>query len=295
MIDRQLAEDGKTMESKKYLTMSELSEQSGVSKSKIRYYIVTGVLDQPIKLNKTTALYSPTHLEQLNIIRECREQKKHSLAAIRKSISSIYQNDIHEEPEELDPSEILKNQVVDLSVEVFRKKGYERVTITDITNAAGISRNSFYKLFKNKSDLFSSCLTKLFLEWRREAPDKRMPYVELITKMSLAHYKVFPRWNDMMNMFRAVATRYPDLFANKLEESLRLRISPIRSDIERNMEQGVIRKLNADLAAIILAGQLDYVCYFMARGTFGKTDPSVIIEQMVDIFFNGIKGASLSD
>jgi len=48
-----------------------------------------------------------------------------------------------------------------------------------------------------------------------------------------------------------------------------------------------VRKLNAELAAMMWAGQLDYVCYFMSRGAFGNTPPSVIIEQMLDIFFNG--------
>ena len=110
-----------------------------------------------------------------------------------------------------------------------------------------------------------------------------------MAKLSAAHYKVYPRWNDMMNIFRAAATKYPNDFAGKLEEALELRISPIVHDIERGMREGSIRKVNAELAAIILAGQLDYVCYFLSRGAFADSDPSVILDEMVDIFFNGIK------
>jgi len=274
------------MKKKKYMQMSELSKYSGVPKSRIRYYIQTNILPQPIKINKTTGLYTHQHLEQLNMIRELRDEKNLSLAAIRKSMSPISQNEIGKEPQS-DPSQIIRNQIIDLSVEVFRQKGYEKVTITDITQAAGISRNTFYQVFKNKKELFITCLTKLFLEWRQAAPHSKTPIPSVMKKMALSHYEVYPRWNDMMSIFRAAATKYPDDFARRLEEALRIRINPIVTDIERGVRQGEIRKLNVELAAIMYAGQLDYVCYFISRGAFGNIAPSVVIEQMLDIFFNG--------
>jgi AcrR family transcriptional regulator len=277
------------MKKKKYMQMSQLSKYSGVPKSRIRYYITRNMLPQPIKLNKTTGLYSHQHLEQLTMIREMREEKNLSLAAIRKSMRSLSQNEIGTEQTELDPSQIMRNQIIDFSIEVFRRKGYEKVTISDITEAAGISRNTFYRVFKNKKELFITCLTKLFLEWRQAAPNSNTPIPSVMMQVALSHYKVYPRWNDMMNIFRTAAAKYPDDFASRLEEALKLRISPIIMDIERGMEQGEIRKLNAELAAIMWAGQLDYVCYFMSRGAFGNTSPSVVIDQMLDIFFNGTR------
>jgi AcrR family transcriptional regulator len=276
------------MKKKKYFQMSELSKHSGVPKSRIRYYISRNILAQPIKINKTTSLYTHEHLEQLNIIRELRQKKKLPLAAVKKSMSSVSQKEIGKEAQ-LDPSQIIRNQVIDLSVEVFRRKGYEKVTISDITQAAGISRNTFYQVFKNKKELFITCLTKLFLEWRQAAPHSKTPIPSVMMKMALSHYQVYPRWNDMMNIFRAAATKYPDDFAGRLEEALRIRIGPIVTDIETGVKQGEIRNLNAELAAIMYAGQLDYVCYFMSRGAFGNIAPSIIIDQMLDIFFNGTK------
>lgn len=277
------------MNKKKYMQMSELSKYSGVPKSKIRYYISRNMLPRPIKINKTTGLYTHQHLEQLKIIWELREEKNLSLAAIRKSMSSISQNETGKEPTDSDPSQIIRNQVIDLSVEVFRRKGYNKVTISDITSAAGISRNTFYQHFKNKKELFMTCLTKLFLEWRQAAPSSKTPIPSVMMQLALSHYKVYPRWNDMMNIFRAAATEYPDDFADRLEDALKIRISPIVMDIERGIRHGEIRKLNAELAAIMWAGQLDYVYYFVSRGAFGKTAPSIIIEEMLDIFFNGTR------
>jgi AcrR family transcriptional regulator len=183
----------------------------------------------------------------------------------------------------------MRNQIIDQSVEVFRRKGYEKATISDIAQGAGISRNTFYRFFKNKKELFISCLTKLFLEWRQAAPNGNTPVPSVMMQVALSHYKVYPRWNDMMNIFRTAATKYPDEFAGRLEEALKLRISPIVMDIERGISQGEIRKINPELAAIMWAGQLDYVCYFMGRRVFGDTDPSIIVDRMLDIFFNGIR------
>ena len=103
-------------------------------------------------------------------------------------MSSVSQNEIGKE-EQLDPSQIIRNQVIDLSVGVFRRKGYEKVTISDITQAAGISRNTFYQVFKNKKELFITCLTKLFLEWRQAAPHSETPIPSVMMKMALSHYQ----------------------------------------------------------------------------------------------------------
>jgi AcrR family transcriptional regulator len=277
------------VKNEKYMKISELSKYSGISISKIRYYISKKLLPQPIKISRTSAFYTRQHVERLRIITELQAGKKLSIATIQKLISSITQTDADEKLRELRPSQIVRDQIINASVEVFRKKGYERATITDITKAAEISRNTFYQNFQDKRELFIACLTNLFLEWRRDAPDRKTPIHSLIKKMALAHYRVYPRWSDMMNMFRAAATKYPNEFADKLQDALDLRIRPIAEDIERSMRQAEIRKVDAELAAIILAGQLDYICYFLTRGKFGDREPLDVIDQMLDIFFNGIK------
>jgi len=274
---------------KKYMKISELSQQSGVPIPRIRYYIRSGILFQPIKVNKTQALYTLTHLDRLNVITQLHEQKKMSVPAMKKLLKSGAERKINKEYNEVNATNILRDQIIDLSVEVFRKKGYERATIDDITKGVGTSRNTFYLFFKNKKELFIACLSKLFMEWRREAPDTNTPLFSVMKQLSLAHYKVYPRWSDMMNMFRAAATKYPEEFADRLEESLSYRMKYIVEDVKRGIDQGELRGVDPELAAIAIAGQLDYVCYFLTRGKFGKNEPSAVINQLFDMVFHGIK------
>ena len=54
---------------------------------------------------------------------------------------------------EFDPDEAL-----DTALQVFRRKGYEGTSISDLTDAMGITRPSLYAAFGNKEDLFRKTL-----------------------------------------------------------------------------------------------------------------------------------------
>jgi AcrR family transcriptional regulator/predicted DNA-binding transcriptional regulator AlpA len=271
-----------------YLKMAELSERSGVSIPKIRYYIKKKILPEPIRIKQTSAYYSSKHVERLKVLKEMHEKKNVPISVIKKMIDSIEEGTVKQPAQSDDPSQIIQNQIIDSSVSIFRKKGYERATIADISGAAGISRNTFYQYFENKKELFIACLTKLFVEWRRKAPDETTPIPEAMKSLALSFYKVFPRWIDMMNLFRSSATKYPADFADRLEQSLESRIRPIALDIEKGIKKGLFREVNKDLAALTLAGQLEYIFYFMSRGRFGDKEPVEVIDLAVDIFFHGI-------
>ena len=50
-----------------------------------------------------------------------------------------------------------ESQLRDILVSLIREKGYDRVSIRDITDRAGIDRTTFYLHFSDKDDLFSRC------------------------------------------------------------------------------------------------------------------------------------------
>ncbi|MDF1552926.1 MAG: TetR family transcriptional regulator [Deferrisomatales bacterium] len=267
--------------------MSELSALSGVPVNRIRYYIRKGVLPEGTKVNRTTALYTDEHLAQLQLLKE--GQAPGGVSASRTPPADAASRP--EPPGALTVDggpRAMQDAIAVSAIPLFRRKGFERVTISDITEAARISRNTFYQYFGDKKELFIACLTKLFLEWRREAPDGTTPVPETIKTLALAFYRVYPRWSDMMNLFRASATKDPEEFGPRLEDSMNVRIGPITADIERGIAAGLFRDVDARLAAMGVAGQLDYVFYFLSRGAFPGMDPEEVVERALDIFFNGV-------
>lgn len=262
-----------------HFRISELSALSGVPVGRIRYYIRRGILPEGMKVNRTTALYTDRHLRQLQRIKE-------------RAKGGPLKKEMDEAPRTAGKPggpQVMRDAIAVSAIPLFSSKGYERVTISDITEAARISRNTFYHYFENKKELFIACLTKLFSEWRRDAPDGATPIPETIQTLALAFYRVYPRWSAMMNIFRASATKDPEEFAPRLEESMNVRVGPIAADFDRGVAKGLFRDVDVRLAAMSLAGQLDYVFYFMSRGAFPDQEPEEVVDQVLDIFFNGVK------
>ena len=141
------------LEEKEYLKISELSKISGFSVSRIRYYVRKGILPQPIKVNKTHGYYTREHLTRLELLKMIHSKKR--ITSIFKEIMNVADDkSIVRNSATPNESQIVRRRIVHSSIAIFRKKGYERTTIADIVAAAHISRNTIYKYFKNKKDLF---------------------------------------------------------------------------------------------------------------------------------------------
>jgi len=58
------------------------------------------------------------------------------------------------------PRKFDKEIALEKAMQVFRRKGYEATSITDITKELGINRPSVYSAFGNKEELFAKALVK---------------------------------------------------------------------------------------------------------------------------------------
>jgi AcrR family transcriptional regulator len=272
-----------------WMRISELSEHAGVPIPKIRYYILKEILPRPLKIKRTLAYYGLQHLERLKLLKKITHEKRVPIALIKQIFASINEIEGNRQISYPNASQIVRDKITHSSTSIFRRKGYERTTITDITMAAGISRNTFYNNFKNKEELFIECLNKIFFDWRKEAPPEEngTPIFGVIKKMALAFNKAYPEWSDMINLLRVSAMKHPATFADRLEESLNIRIRPIVNDIKRGIKHGEFREVNSELVGIMLAGIAEYVSYYLSRGKF--KEPSKILDTVIDTFFRGLR------
>ena len=53
----------------------------------------------------------------------------------------------------MDSGSKLKSKIAEAGIELFRTEGYEKVSVNDICEAAGVARSSFYRVFAGKKDL----------------------------------------------------------------------------------------------------------------------------------------------
>lgn len=276
----------------RYMKMSELAKLSGVPAEEIRQYILKEILPKPIKISRTSAFYTRQHLQRLVLIKKLHKENKLPIATIKQMIHSVIDIEGSAPPAQSENPSVVREQLVNSSIEVFRKKGYEGTTITDIVQAANIARNTFYRYFQSKEELFLECLNEIFFRWNREAPRdtkalSASTYRNRLNRIFVAGHKAYPRWSDMLNLLRVAAVKNPKMFGDKLQSSLDTRIKPIVDDINDCIEQGVFRKVNSELLATMLAGIFEYVCYFIYRGKFNQ-EAFDISDQTVDMLFNGV-------
>ena len=58
-------------------------------------------------------------------------------------------------PRKTDHKDRIRQRILDRSAELFRKRGFEGVSIDNLMAAADLTRGGFYAHFSSKSDLFA--------------------------------------------------------------------------------------------------------------------------------------------
>ena len=271
---------------KPFMRIAELSDRTGITIPRIKYYISVGIVPKPIKSGKTTAYYTSQHLERLQLIKKLRDEKNVSLSEIRKMVGKE-----PNPPDLLEDKNIattmVKKDIINSCIPIFRKKGYEKTTTEDIIKAANITRYYFYKHFKNKKELFIECLNTLKEEFAKATIFEKS-FKETHRKRSLAFYDVYPQWRDMMILFAAASLKYPKDFAERYEQTLYSRIKMTIDTIEKAQQNGEIREVDAELIGVMIHGASHFILHQIYRGRF-KKEPIEIFDELLDVWMEGLK------
>lgn len=61
--------------------------------------------------------------------------------------------------------------IITSAIDLFQEKGYENVSVQEICNRSGVSRSSFYSIFSGKSDILSTMINGIRLNFDKMVPD----------------------------------------------------------------------------------------------------------------------------
>ncbi len=154
---------------------------------------------------------------------------------------------------------VRRTQILDAATQVFAAKGFNRATIRDVAQVAGVADGTIYNYFANKTDLLFGLLDRLNDTERRPASlamAADAPFADYFR--AYLRERVEALWSNA-ELFRAVL---PELLANP---ALRARyfdevIAPTMELGEGAFQGlaagGMIRDLNLPLRMRILAGSL---------------------------------------
>jgi AcrR family transcriptional regulator len=182
-----------------------------------------------------------------------------------------------------------RQELFDTAIELFDKKGYERVSINDICKKAGVSTGAFYHHFKSKDQILMEEFMKID-DFYEELVKEIAGIEDSREKLQAFTAATIKALYDM-GLKRLKVTYHtqigPDKKASYLGNNKRALYSILEGLFLEGQEKGQIRK---DLSADALT-RLTIHCYrgiiydwCLANGSFDMVETG---EKMMELFING--------
>jgi AcrR family transcriptional regulator len=274
------------------MTISDLTKLSSIPASTIKFYLREKLLPKPIKTGATRAYYTLKHLDRLKLIKKIQKEGKISLNKI-KEITAMIDAESTREQRYLAPDESnTRSRIMQSAIDLFRKKGYESVTIAEIVASAQIGCSTFYKSFSNKKELFIECIHEII-----SSEDIWAKVEDISDNEDLFHFfdiapKVYREsgtlFRDMMDQLHAAAINNPDEFADKMDEVIQFKIQAFEEVIKKGIDKGLIRKFNKTALAVMLYGIEEATHRYTSRWKLDESHKDVLSKEIMDILLHGI-------
>ena len=128
--------------------------------------------------------------------------------------------------------EIRKNEILDTAEKLFAEKGFDKATVNDILEAAGIAKGTFYHYFKSKEEALNAIVRRRIDEGLEKAKaiaaDTRLSVEEKLLSVIMAQK---PQ-NPVQEEFTAVLNEQGNsLLHQKMITSIILELGPVLADI----------------------------------------------------------------
>ncbi len=182
-----------------------------------------------------------------------------------------------------------KRQIIDVSLNLFEKKGFKSTTIRDIAKEVGLTQGSLYYYFRSKEEILYEMIHD---------------YLELITKRikiitaerATGSEKIRSMIKEIMRHM-GQSKAYITIFfkeKNLLPENLLNKVIKKRDAIEQivvdtlieGMKSGEFKTLDPKMAAFAMLGMCNWASQWFKEG--GRLTVDEISEIFTEIFLNGI-------
>lgn len=142
---------------------------------------------------------------------------------------------------------------------LFERFGYRKTTVEEICRAAGMSKRTFYELFRDKADLFihmvNAMVNRMTDAWEETQPEGLDPVERLRSLLDLyaAIVRGHPAWRVMAEDVELLRT-----FSRHIEEIRLVRIGgPLHTIIEEGVAAGRFKPVDPQAAIWLILSLLD--------------------------------------
>ena len=176
---------------------------------------------------------------------------------------------------------------------VFAEWGYQRATLDEIAQRAGMSKATIYLYYKNKDDLFLQVVEELVRmameETAREALSSRPP-LEKLASMVRSKILFYEREREFFNIYlnekHGLEVAPKDPHKQALRDMYLQGIEALAKVVQEGIDTGVLRPMNSQRLAFFLQEMMSTVLVHRIQGK-AKTSVEEDIAQLLDLFLHG--------
>jgi TetR/AcrR family transcriptional regulator len=154
-----------------------------------------------------------------------------------------------------------REQLLQIAVDLFSRKGFKGTTTREIAAAAGVAEAIIFRHFETKEHLYAAIIDRklnspLALEWvagiraAMDRNDDEAVFRQLICAIIGTH-KTDPKFERLMLYAALERNEIALLYMRQLTSSI---VEVFRSYLVRRQKQGRLRAVNADVALAAIAG-----------------------------------------
>lgn len=189
-------------------------------------------------------------------------------------------------------------QILDAAIAVFGEHGLADARLEDIAKRAGLSKGTIYLYFPNKEELFREVVrtsviafiarAEVILETERNPTEAVRAWMN--GYWTWLRSPVFPVVHRLVN---SELRNFPDLAAFYATEVIERAQRLVRGMLERGMDAGVFRRMDAAVASRMLSAVfMSHAAWYHSRNCFksiAHVPDDVILSQISDFFFNAMR------
>lgn len=150
-------------------------------------------------------------------------------------------------------------KILDVSLQLFSQKGYDKTTIQDIVNELGMSKGAIYHHFKCKEEILEGLGKQYYDEAGYfEEIQKRNDLSGIEKIRDIFQRQVNDSNKTNMDAITINIWKDPKFFMLSMEENLKVNATFLVPLLEEGMKDGSIRKQNSKCASEILILLLNY-------------------------------------
>ena len=192
-----------------------------------------------------------------------------------------------------------RRALLDAAERVFSRRGVSRTSLTDIAEAAGVTRGAIYWHFSNKADLIEAMLGRVTLPLEQAAqemsgqhPDDPLQQVKQCMLGALMATATDAQAQRVFDILTHKCEYVDELYAVR-ERSLEMRVQCLKN-VEKNLKRAITlgqlpATVNARLAAVGLHAMVDGLIsnWLLDRRYVSLARQA---ESLVDLFLEGLRG-----